>query len=306
MPQPRPHRLAYVAWVVVCLVWGTTYLGIRVALATVPPALMGGIRYTIAGVILALVAARGRMPPRSEWPRQTLLAFLMVGLGNGGVVWAEQWVPSGIAAVVVASTPFWINALDMLVPGGARLSSRLVGGLFVGFGGIVLLVWPDLARGGTDARQFALGLVSLEIACVGWSVGSILARRRMADEHPFGTAALQMILGGLIMTAAGTVRGEWGQIAFTPRTTAAMVYLTLVGSLGGYSSYIYALRYLRLSTVSLYAYVNPVIAVVAGTVLLGEPFGWRVVAAAALVLTGVAIVTGLGDSMAGLRRWTRR
>ena len=296
-PSASIPRAAYTAWLLVCVIWGTTYLGIRIALETIPPSLVGGLRFTAAGIVLAvLLVWRGeRLPSRATWGGLALLGFLMIGLGNGGVIWAEQSVPSGIAAMVVASVPFWTTAIEALIPGGERLSSRIALGLLIGFGGILLLVWPDLAAGGASGRRFAIGVLALQTACVGWSLGSAYSRRHARAENALGASALQMLFGGLFMLAVATFRGEWGMLELTARSAAAELYLTLVGSLAGYSAYVYALKYLPLATVSLYAYVNPVIAVVLGTLLVNEPFGWRVVVASAIVFLGVAVVRGSGQ-----------
>lgn len=285
-------RAAYLAWLAVCLIWGTTYLAIRIALETIPPALVGGIRYTIAGVILtAVLSLRGeRLPPTSHWGGLALVGALMIAVGNGGVIWAELWVPSGFAALLVAASPFWMAGIEALLPGGERLTVRVVGGLLLGFSGIVLLVWPDLTVGGAQGRQFAMGVIALQIACLGWSLGSSYSRRHGREENALGAAALQMIFGGVIMLVLATMLGEWRNLTFTPRTLAAELYLLLIGSLLGYPAYVFALKHLPVSTVSLYAYINPVIAVLLGTILLDEPFGPRVVLAAALVFLGSAVV----------------
>jgi drug/metabolite transporter (DMT)-like permease len=285
-------RAAWVAWIAVCVIWGTTYLGIRVSLETIPPALMAGVRWTIAGLIAAAVLrVRGEpLPVAREWPGLALLSVLMIGLGNGMVVWAEQYVPSGLTAVVVATSPFWMVAVEATLRGGERLTRGTVGGLLVGFGGILLLVWPDLHAGGLDATRFGMGLVALQLACAGWAVGSAWSKRHATGENVFGATALQMLFGGLLMLAVGTAAGEWPDLSFSTRTAVALVYLTCVGSLGGFVAYIYALRHLPVSTVSLYAYINPVIAVILGALVLGEPFGVRIVLASALVLVGLAMV----------------
>ena len=285
-------RSAYVAWLAVCLLWGVTYLAIRIALETIPPALIGAIRYMVAGLLLAVILrARGeRLPAPAHWPRLALMGFLMIGLGNGGVIWAEQWVPSGFAAVMVAASPFWMTGLEAMLPGGERLSRRSLVGLLIGFSGIVLLVWPDLSARGAVGHQFAVGLVALQVACIGWALGSSYSRRLAREENAFGAATLQMIFGGLFMLTAATVHGEWTQMALTWRSAAAELYLIVFGSLVGYTAYVYALKYLPVSTVSLYAFVNPVIAVALGTVMLGEPFGLRAVVASAAVFAGVAVV----------------
>jgi drug/metabolite transporter (DMT)-like permease len=307
-PDLRDHnRAAYLAWLAVCLVWGTTYLAIRVALETIPPALVGAFRYLAAGGVLALILrARGvRLPGPAHWKGLVLLGFLMIGLGNGGVIWAEQWVPSGIAAVVVATSPFWMTGMETAL-GAERLTIQGVAGLVLGFFGILMLVWPELTAGGELGRQFMVGVIALQIACLGWALGSSYSRRHAREENALGASALQMIFGGLIMLAAAIVRGEFATLTFTWRTLAAELYLIVFGSLVGYSAYVYALKHLPVSTVSLYAYVNPVIAVILGTLLLGEPFGWRVVAASAVVLAGIAVVRFRGTAGVMARATKRR
>lgn len=307
--QARDHqKAAYLAWLAVCLIWGTTYLAIRVALETIPPALVGGLRYTAAGAVLAvLLRARGeRMPGVAHWRGLALLGFLMIALGNGGVIWAEQWVPSGIAAVVVAASPFWMTGLEATLPGGERITAQWIAGLLLGFAGILMLVWPELTAGGELGRQFGFGVVALQVACIGWALGSSYSRRHARGENVLGASALQMIFGGAIMLVAATLRREWHDVSFTWRTGAAELYLIVFGSLVGYSAYVYALKHLPVSTVSLYAYVNPVIAVILGTLLLGEPFGWRVLIASAVVFAGVAVVRFRGRRLPSARQTTLR
>jgi drug/metabolite transporter (DMT)-like permease len=292
------HRSAILAWVAVCIIWGTTYLGIRVALETIPPALVGALRYLAAGAALAVILrARGEsLPGPAHWKGLALLGFLMIGIGNGGVIWAEQWVPSGIAAVVVAASPFWMTGFEAVLPGGERLTVQGMTGLVIGFAGVLLLVWPELTAGGELGQRFGAGVIALQLACVGWALGSSYSRRHAREENALGAAAVQMIFGGLFMAIAATVRGEWSVLTFSWRSALAESYLIVFGSLIGYSAYVYALKHLPMSTVSLYAYINPGIAVVLGTLLLGEPFGWRVVIAGAVVFAGVAVVRLKGRS----------
>jgi drug/metabolite transporter (DMT)-like permease len=285
-------RTAYAAWISVCVVWGTTYLAIRIALETIPPALIGGLRFTLAGAILLLfLRARGeRLPGLSQWGSLAVLGFLMLVVGNGAVVWAEQWVPSGLAAVLVAAQPFWIAGIESVLPRGERLTLRTLAGLLIGFAGILVLVWPELTAGGEWGRQFALGVIAIQLACLGWSLGSTYSKRRPSQENAIAASALQMLFGGALFLAIATLRGEWNDLAFTPRTLAAEAYLIVFGSFAGYSAYIYALKHLPITTVSLYSYVNPVIAVVLGAMLADEPFGVRIVVGASVVLIAVAIV----------------
>jgi len=292
---PNPTRArAYLAWAFVCLVWGTTYLAIRIALETIPPLLMGGIRFLVAGLLMIIMlAARGEtLPGVRALPALTILGVLMLGLGNGGVVWAEQTVPSGLTAVLVATSPFWMVGIDALTPHGQRLTVRRLAGLVIGFCGIVMLVWPEIRVGG--GRAFLVGVIAAQIACLGWALGSIFGRRRghtdARDENVLVTAAYEMLFGGLFLFLAGTARGELGWLAFNTRTAAALAYLIVFGAIGGFTAFAYALKHLPVATASLYAYVNPVIAVILGTLILKEPFNARMGIAAAVVLAGMALV----------------
>jgi drug/metabolite transporter (DMT)-like permease len=290
--SPRQKRLAYLAWGTVCLVWGTTYLGIRITLETMPPFLMSAMRWLIAGVLLvAYLRVRGEpLPPRTRWGGITVMGFLMLVVGNGCVAYAEQWVPSGLAAVLVATAPFWMAVVEAAFPNGERFSRSTLAGLLVGFSGIVVLVWPELTLGGLDSRRFLLGVLALQVAALGWSLGSSYSRRVGREDHVLGTSALQMLAGGVLLLVTATIRGEWAVLGFNQRTTAALIYLATIGSIGGFGAYTYALRHLPMSVVSLYAYINPVIAVALGVLLLAEPFSMRIAGSAALVLAGVGIV----------------
>jgi len=298
---PNPVR-AYAAWIAVCLIWGTTYLGIRITLETIPPLTMAAIRWLVAGTILILaLKLRGeRLPAPREWPALTVLGILLLGFGNGAVVWAEQTVPSGLTAVLVAMSPFWMVGVDGFMPDGEPLSIRRVAGLLVGFGGIVLLVWPELRLEG--ARGFLVGVASTQIACAGWAAGSSYARWRgrghAKHENVLATAALEMLFGGVVLLAGSLVLHEAARLTFAPRSTAALVYLIVVGAIGGFSAYAYALKHLPVATVSLYAYVNPIIAVLLGTLVLGEPLSPRIALAGAIVLVGSALVRS-GESGGG-------
>jgi drug/metabolite transporter (DMT)-like permease len=286
------RRLAWLAWISVCLIWGTTYLAIRVSLETIPPMIMAGLRWTLAGGLLAAyMSTRGEGLPRAGgWRHPLVLGFLMLVLGNGGVVWAELYVPSGLAAVIVASSPFWMAGVEALRRDGERMTWRMAAGLLLGFLGIVLLIWPELRQGGAGGRGFVLGVIALQIACLGWAIGSSYSKRHGRRENVFSATAAQMLAGGVMMLVLGTVRGEWASLAFSTRTAVAFGYLSTVGAIGGFVAYTYALRHLPVSRVSLYAYINPVIAVALGVAVLGEPFTSRMALAAALVFGGVAIV----------------
>jgi drug/metabolite transporter (DMT)-like permease len=289
------HARAYGAWLAVCLIWGTTYLGIRISLETIPPLLMAAMRWIAAGgLLIVLLALRGeRLPARREWPSLGLLGILLLGFGNGAVVWAEQTVPSGLTAVLVATSPFWMVGIDALMPDGEAITLRRVLGLVVGFGGIVMLVWPEIRFDGTGGG-FLGGVIAAQIACVGWAVGSSYARHRgrghASGENVLATAAFEMLFGGVALLVASLALHETARLTFTPRTASALLYLIFVGAIAGFSAYAYALKHLPVATVSLYAYVNPVIAVVLGTLVLKEPFSVRMLGAALVVFVGIALV----------------
>jgi drug/metabolite transporter (DMT)-like permease len=286
------HRLAWTAWGAVCVFWGTTFLSIKIALETIPPFTMAGSRYFVAGVALALILrARGhKLPDRSDWFTLAVLGFFMLVLGNGGVVWGEQFVASGLSAVVIATCPFWMVTVNALMPHGERLHARQWVGLVVGFGGIVMLLWPEIAVRAAGERGFLLGLISLEVACAGWAIGSNYTRRHVMPADVLGSAALQMAFGGAMMIVIGLVAGEWGRFAVTPRTGAAWVYLVIFGSLVGFAAYSYALQHLPVTIVSTYTFVNPVIALTLGTLVLGEPFHFSMLGAAGVIVVGILMI----------------
>ncbi|MGE3957988.1 MAG: EamA family transporter [Vicinamibacterales bacterium] len=284
-PTSRPAFLAFLA---VCLLWGTTYLAIRIGLESIPPMLLGGFRWTVAGgaILAVMTLRRDTVPGPADWPMLALMGVLLIGFGNGGVVWAEQTLPSGLTAVLVAVVPFWMIGVERVAGSHEPLGWRRLAGLVIGFGGIVLLVWPELEVGDGAGP----GVVATQLACLGWAIGSTFSKRRRPSENVLATAAYQMLFGGLAMFAAGTLTGEWPALAFTARTGSALAYLVVFGSLAGYSAYVYALKHLPLATVSLYAYVNPVIAMVLGTLVLDEPMSLRVAVAGVIVLAGMALV----------------
>jgi drug/metabolite transporter (DMT)-like permease len=240
-----------------------------------------------------LTAAGRRLPGPRTWASLALLGFLMNVVGNGFVVWAEQHVPSGLTAVVVGTVPFWFVCIEAVLPRGERLTARTLAGLAIGFAGIVVLVWPEMAAGGSEGRAMFMGVLALQVACAGWALGSSCTRRLAASSDALSAAAMQMLFSGVILLGIATAGGEWSELHFTARSLGAMVYLTLVGSAVAYTAYVYAIGHLPMSTVSLYAYINPIIAVVLGALLLGEPFSIRIVIASVLVLAGIAVVRGV-------------
>jgi drug/metabolite transporter (DMT)-like permease len=291
--------LAYGAFAIVCVVWGTTYLAIRIAIETIPPLLMTGSRFTIAGLFMLFIARlRGEAIPRD---RRTLVNLLLVGIaliavGNLAVVWAEQWVPSGTAALLVATAPFWMAILGMMRSGGERTNFRSGLGMIIGFVGVAMLVTPGGAAGSFSA-QFLLGVIAIQLGSFGWQLGSLRSKYNLQHVPPVTSAALQMLFGGVIVTIAGFLIGEGPRFAFTPRTFAAHLYLTIFGSVIAFSAYIYALKHMRTTHSSLYAYVNPVVAVFLGWLILDERLTWMSIVASVVILGGVALVQSSGPAV---------
>ena len=283
---------AYAAWVVLCLVWGTTYLAIRVAIESIPPLLMAGVRWIVAGILLiAFIRIRGdSLPDRRQWVPLVVRGALLIGLGNGAVVWAEQTVPSGLAAVLVALVPFWMVGIDALA-GGKVPTLRQIVGLFVGFAGIVLLVTPNTRM--VAGTGFWSGFIATQLACAAWALGSTYARRRRQHDS-LSDVAFEMLFGGLLLIMVGATLGEKLGGVVTSRSLGAVVYLIAFGSLIAYSCYRYALRHLPVATLSLYVYANTVIAVFLGTLVLGEPFNWWMGTGAGVVLVGIGLVKEQG------------
>ena len=288
-PQPRLAAVL-LAFAALYLIWGSTYLGIRFAIETMPPFTMAGIRFLIAGTIL--YAWRRPRNPAPTWPhwRTAIIvgAFLLLG-GNGGVTWAEQFVPSGIAALLVATTPMWMVILDAIRPGGVRPSGAIIVGLALGLVGIAILIGPN-ELGGEPVHL--LGALAVVGAALSWSVGSIYQRGAPKADATLLNVAMQMLAGGALLLATGVLLGERLDVgAVSLKSAGALAYLIVVGALIGYSAYVWLLKVTTPARVSTYAYVNPVVAVILGWALADEPLGPRVLAAGAAVVLAVALLT---------------
>lgn len=283
------------AWGAVCFFWGTTYLAIRVGLETLPPVLFAGLRFLTAGAILFVIVRAwtgARLPRGREWFDQSVVGLALLGVGNGLVVWAEQWVPSGPAALLVATSPFWVMGVERFFREGERLQGRAIAGLLIGFGGLSLLVAPNLYGATALGTSYLWGMLALQAACASWSIGSVYSKHHPTGVAPLMGAAIQMLVAGVVMTLIGSVLGEWRGLHFSPRSLGSFAYLIVFGSIVAYGAYTYAVQKLPLSLVSTYSYVNPVIAVLLGWLVLSEPLGWRVVTATLIILGGVMLVKG--------------
>jgi drug/metabolite transporter (DMT)-like permease len=301
-PRPASAAAIWAGMVVLYIVWGSTYLGIRFAIESMPPFLMASARFLISGGVL-YAWRRGRgdpSPTLAQWKSATVIGlFLLLG-GNGGVVWAEQRIPSGIAALLVGATPLWFVILDALLrrfaPRRATTQS-LPGwvallGLAAGFGGIVLLISPTELAGLGEHIDLLGGLVVV-LAALSWSAGSLYSRTADLPASPLLSPAMEMIIGGTALGLLGTVSGEWSRLdlaAITTRSWLGLGYLVVFGALVGYVTYTWLLRSAPTTLVSTYAYVNPVVAIVVGNLLAQEPFTPRVLISAMVILGSVVLI----------------
>ncbi len=268
------------------LVWGSTYLAIRVTDRSMPPLLMSSVRFLIAGVALYAFASRGRARATlREWLAAAIVGALLLCVGNGGVAWVETRLESGLAALIVAIIPLWFAVMDRAFF-GRRLSAPAIAGLVVGFAGVALLVRPG---GGGPV----IPMLALVVTTAAWAGGSLYARGAALPESPLLSASMQMLAASAFLAVAGLAKGETRAIhadTFSTKPVIAFVYLVLVGSLIAFSAYAWLLKNVRVSVVSTYAFVNPVIAVALGTVFLNEAIGWSTVAAGAAIVVAVVLI----------------
>jgi drug/metabolite transporter (DMT)-like permease len=287
------------AFAAVYLVWGSTYLAIRFAVETLPPLLMAGARFAIAGGILLLwsrLHSRDGAPTRLDWRTGVVSGGLLLVGGNGGVVWAEQRVPSGITALLVAVVPVWMVLLDWMRPQGRRPHALVFIGLALGLGGLALLVGPGASAG--SGKADVTGALVLVLASLAWAAGSLYTQHAPKASSGMNGAATQMVAGGGLLILAGAVSGELAHLDLAHATTRSLLgflYLVSFGSLVGYTAYIYLLGHTTAAKASTYAYVNPVVAVLLGWALAHEAVTQRTIVAAAVILAGVAIITVARD-----------
>ncbi len=288
------------AFAAVYLVWGSTYLAILFALETLPPFLMAAARFLVSGAAMyAWTRARGApRPTPANWRATAVVgAFLLVG-GNGGVVWAEQRVASGLAALLVATVPLWMVLLEWW-RGGVRPRGRVWAGLVVGFAGLGVLVGPAELLGGGAADP--LGAGALVAASLLWACGSVYAKGAPLPSSPLMATGMEMLCGGALLLLLGTVLGEWGRLdvaAVSARSWLSLLYLIVFGAGLGFTAYVFLLQHVEVAKVSTYAYVNPLVAVFLGWLLAGEVVTARVLVAAAVIVAAVAFITTAGAKRA--------
>ena len=284
----------WLALIAIYIAWGSTYLAIRFAVESMPPFLMAATRFLIAGMAVYIWRrmAGDPTPTRAQWRSASVIGlFLLLG-GNGGVTWAEQSVDSGIAAIVVASAPFWMVLIDALRPGGQRPTWQVSAGVLLGLAGIAILVTPD--RSPAKSLGFDLfGVAALLLAALSWAIGSIYGRGADLPKSPLLGTGMEMLAGSAGLFIAGTISGEWGRLelaSINARSLWGLTYLVVVGSLVGFVAYSWLIRVAPMPVVSTYAYVNPLIAVILGSLLAQEVLTTRVLLAAPIIVSSVALI----------------
>lgn len=304
--RDHPQFGAYVALICVCFFWGTTYLGFKIALETMGPAAIVCIRNLLSGVLL-LGYARARGLPLPQGRELWLTAgfgILTIGIGNGSLAVAELWTPTGLASLFITTAPFLYAAVDAMLPGGERLHGPTILGLLVGFGGVLYLVAPSaiaaVREGSFDSGGgIVLGFLLLQFSGICWALGSLLQRNRRLTTHPFVIAGTQQFATGIAFALPALLEPQpaaWDQNALW-----AVLYLSIFGGIVGYGCYMMALSRLPLAIVSIYTYVNPVVAVTLGWLFYREPFGVNEAMAMAVIFLGVWLVRRASASAQKLR-----
>lgn len=297
-PLPAPRKLSIViAFAALYLIWGSTYLGIRFAIDSIPPLLMAGSRFFLAGLIMYGIAGfqkGGWKSSLAQWRHAFIIGTCLILFGNGGVTVAEQWVPSGLASLLVATVPIYIALLAWLTGSAPRPRPMVLLGLAGGFVGVGILVGPALTAPPTGATgHLGLGMLILLFGSLLWSIGSLYSRRASNSAAPLLSSAQTMLCGGGLMLVVGLLSGEARDFHLqevTALSLGSFVYLVLIGAIVGYTAYIWLLRHCDPAKVATYAYVNPVVAVLLGAFFASETLSARTALAAAIIIGSVAVV----------------
>lgn len=290
---PASSGRVFAAFVAVYIIWGSTYLAIRYAVETIPPFLMASARFLVSGLFL-YTFSRWRGAPRpslSSWKKTAIVGGLLLVGGNGALVWAEQTVPSGLAALIVAILPFWIVILEWILPGRKKPGAGIVAGLVMGIIGLGILLGPAALDKGSDVGL--VGPVILIIGSLSWALGSLYSRR-VKMPPPLLATGMEMLAGGAILLVFSVLFGEttrFDPAAVSAASLLGLVYLTTFGSLLAFTAYVFLLEHVPATRVSTYAYVNPVVAVFLGWFIASEPITPRTLIAAAVILGAVALIT---------------
>lgn len=293
LKEEPPGSKVILAFAAVYVVWGSTYLAIRFGVETIPPFMMAGTRFGCAGLLLHGWARLRGAPSASwrEWRSAAVIGVLLLFVANGGVTWAEQRVPSGIAALLAATVPLWIVLLDWMLHGAARPRPGVILGLIVGFAGVLMLIGPDQILGHNRLDMAGIGV--LLIASVSWATGSLYSRKAVLPPSPLLATSMEMLAGAAALFLLSALSGEFQRFdpsVVSARSLLSVCYLAVFGSIIGFSAYVWLLRVAHASRVATYAYVNPVIALLLGWSLAGEAFTLPMLIAAAVIILAVVLI----------------
>jgi drug/metabolite transporter (DMT)-like permease len=282
---------AYLSLAAICLIWGTTYLALRIAVLHFPPFLFVFIRQTTAGFLLAafmLLISKVQLPSREYIFRQAIAGFFMISMGNGLVAWAEMYVPSGLAAIICSLMPMLVILINMMVSRGEKPTLPIFIGVVIGLGGIVLIFSEHLSN--FSKTEYQIGIVLIFLAVLSWAGGSVWMKKKSLEGNPFLNAGLQMFFGGLWSLPCAFLFDDLTKISWAPQAVYSLIYLIIFGSIIAYACYSYALSKLPMTIVSLYAYVNPIVAVILGWLVLDEKLNAKIGLAILITVAGIYIV----------------
>lgn len=288
----------WLALITLYIVWGSTYFGIKVAIETIPPFFHGAVRFLVSGVIILIwqKAAGQAMPTRKQWVSAGIIGTLLLAGGNGLVSWAEQFIPSGIAALVIATVPLSLVIMEGLRPGGVKPTWQAIVGLVIGFIGIFILAGPaEISGSTTELNPF--GVIALLSATVLWASGSIYSKSADLPKASLVSTGAQMLLGSVSLLIVSLLTGElngWDPTAVSARSLVGLVYLITIGSIVGFGSYTWLLQNAPISLVATYAYVNPIVAVILGYFFASEKLEPRIWLAAAIIIGAVVFINSRG------------
>jgi drug/metabolite transporter (DMT)-like permease len=287
----RSNYIAYLALAAVCIIWGTTYLALRIAVVGFPPFLFTALRQTTAGLLLAgfmFTLGKAAIPSKQQILQQAIAGFFMLSLGNGLVAWAEVHIPSGVAAIICSMMPVLVILMNLVLSRDEKPTFPIVLGVILGLIGIIMIFGEHIAE--FSKTEYLIGIVLTFAAVVSWAGGSIWIKKKNTDSNPFVNAGLQMFFGGLWCFPLSFAFDDLSSVTWTAEIAYSLIYLIIFGSIIAYASYGYALRKLPMTIVSLYAYVNPLVAILLGWLVLDEKLNLKIILAFILTVAGIYIV----------------
>jgi drug/metabolite transporter (DMT)-like permease len=287
----RNLYIAYIALAAVCLIWGTTYLALRIAVVHFPPFLFTAIRQITAGLLLLafmFTLGKAAFPTKQHFIRQAIGGFFMLSLGNGLVAWAEMHIPSGVAAIICSLMPVVVILMNLVINQDEKPNAPIIIGVILGLIGIIMIFGEHFAE--FSNTQYLLGIIMTFGAVVAWAGGSIWIKKKNGDSNPFVNAGIQMLFGGIWCLPLSLAFDDYSTLTWSMEAIGSLIYLIIFGSIIAYASYSYALKKLPMTIVSMYAYINPLVAVLLGWFVLNEKLNLRIILAFILTVAGIYIV----------------